>query len=57
MMACPEPPTPEVMPAEPEDDVSKVMPSGADTTSGAISISFDLSTVVAFLSFLGAAMT
>lgn len=56
MMACPEPPTPEVMPEEPKDDIPEVMPSGVDTTSGAISASIGLSTVAAFLSFLGAVM-
>ena len=57
-MACPEPPTPEVQPAEPGDEMPDVMPMpiDEDTTSGAISASIGLSTIAAFLSFLGAAM-
>ena len=54
-MACPEPPTPEVMP--------EVMTNGGgddtleeDTASGAISASIGISTIAAFLSFLGAVM-
>ena len=45
MMACPEPPTPDVMP--------EVMTKEEDTTSGAISASIGLSTIAVFLSFLG----
>ena len=48
MMACPEPPTPDVMP--------EVMTKEEDTTSGAISASIGLSTIATFLSFLGAVM-
>ena len=45
-------------PAEPGDDTPDVMPMpiDEDTTSGAISASIGLSTIAAFLSFLGAAM-
>ena len=68
MMACPEPPTPEVMPEEPKDDMPEVMPeepkddmpevmpSGVDTTSGAVSASIGLYAIAAFLSLLGAVM-
>ena len=54
MMACPEPPTPEVMPEEPKGDMPEVMPSGVDTTSGAVSASIGLYAIAAFLSLLGA---